>query len=314
MTRDVRNVAASIQARLLQRSRELQVDHQLTLTRFGGERLLYRLAQSEFGNRFILKGAALLMLWLGDAIRPTKDIDLLGLKDISTDTLQRIFVELCRLELPADGLTFMADTVEVEPIREGQEYGGMRVTLLAMLGNVRIPLQVDVGAGDAVVPPAELVDYPGLLDLPRARIHAYRPETTIAEKTEAMVTLALANSRMKDLYDIRSLVMAHALDGETMRAAVAATFARRRTTVPSEPPVALTREFAENPQKRRQWDAFVPSRSWDRPAGSARGRGSAPGVRMASPTGSSSARAMGMAVASWRSVDAIRLNRPTALR
>lgn len=90
---------------------------------------------------------------------------------------------------PDDGLTFLPDSVHVEAIREDQEYGGMRVKLMAMLGKVRIPLQVDIGAGDAVVPAPEVLDYPGLLDLPRARIRAYRPETSIAEKTEAMVRL-----------------------------------------------------------------------------------------------------------------------------
>jgi hypothetical protein len=193
-----KNIVASVQARLVERSRELGVEHQLTLARFGGERLLYRLSQSEFADGFILKGAVLLLLWLGEPIRPTKDVDLLGFGDTSADALKRVFVELCAIESPEDGLTFLPDSVHVEAIREVQEYGGMRVKLMAMLGTVRIPLQVDVGAGDAVVPPPELLDYPGLLDLPRARIRAYRPETSIAEKAEAMVRLALANSRMKD--------------------------------------------------------------------------------------------------------------------
>ena len=74
-----KNIVASVQARLVERSRELGVEHQLTLARFGGERLLYRLSKSEFADRFILKGAALLLLWLGEPIRPTKDVDLLGL-------------------------------------------------------------------------------------------------------------------------------------------------------------------------------------------------------------------------------------------
>jgi len=133
----------------------------------------------------------------------------------------------------------------------------MRVTLMAMLGKVRIPLQVDIGAGDAVVPPPDTIDYPGLLDLPRARVRVYRPETSIAEKTEAMVRLALTNSRMKDFFDIRRLAMSRPFDGETLRLAIKATFERRQTPLPSEPPLALTSEFATDPQKGRLWDAFV---------------------------------------------------------
>ena len=116
----------------------------------------------------------------------------------------------------------------------------MRIKLMAMLGNVRIPLQVDVGAGDAVVPPPEILDFPGLLDLPRARLRAYRPETSIAEKTEAMVRLALANSRMKDFFDIHRLVETRTFDGETMRLAVTATFTRRGVDIPIERPLALS--------------------------------------------------------------------------
>jgi hypothetical protein len=181
------------------------------------------LSKSEFADRFILKGAALLLLWLGEPIRPTKDIDLLGFGDTSAEALKRVFVSLCAMEAPEDGLTFLPESVQVEAIRADQEYGGMRIKLMAMLGNVRIPLQIDVGAGDAVVPPPEVLDYPGLLDLPRARLRAYRPETSIAEETEAMVRLALANSRMKDFFDIHRLAETRTFDGETMRRAFAAT-------------------------------------------------------------------------------------------
>lgn len=145
------------------------------------------------------------------------------------------------MESSDDGLTFLRDSVQVDGIREDQEYGGMRVKLMAMLGNVRIPLQVDVGAGDAVVPPPEVLDYPGLLELPRARLRAYRPETSIAEKTEAMVRLALANSRMKDFLDIHRLAETRTFDGEAMRLAVAATFARRGIEIPGERAVRWVR-------------------------------------------------------------------------
>jgi hypothetical protein len=252
-----RNIVASIQARLVQRSHELDIEHQLTLARFGCERLLYRLSQSEFGDQFILKGAALLLVWLGETTRPTKDVDLLGFGDTSADALKRVFVELCQFQAPEDGLTLVAESVRVEPIRAGQEYGGIRVTLLAMLGNIRIPLQVDIGVGDAVVPSPETIDYPGLLDLPRARLRAYKPETSIAEKTEAMVRLGLANSRMKDFFDVRSLAMSRPFGGDILCLAIRSTFERRQTPLPSESPLALTDEFATDVQKGRQWDAFV---------------------------------------------------------
>ncbi len=251
-----KNIVASVQARLVERSRALGVEHQLTLARFAGERLLYRLSISEFTDRFILKGAALLLMWLNGPIRPTKDVDLLASGDTSAETLRHIFVTLCAIDAD-DGLTFQADSIQVEPIREDQEYGDMRVKLMVMLGNVRIPLQVDVGTGDAVVPPPELLDFPGLLDLSRARLRMYRPETSIAEKTEAMIRLGMANSRMKDFFDIHELAATREFDGDVLRRAVVATFTRRGTKVPRERPLALTTEFANNAHKQAQWAPFV---------------------------------------------------------
>lgn len=252
-----KNIVASVQARLGDRSRELGVPHQFTLARYGGERLLYRLSKSQFADRFVLKGAALLLLWLGEPIRPTKDVDLLGFGDTSADALKDVFVSLCAVEVPDDGLKFFAGSIQIGPIRKDRAYGGMRVKLMAMLGNIRIPLQVDIGTGDAVVPPPEMLEYPALLGFPPPRIRAYRPETSIAEKTEAMVLLALANSRMKDFFDIHQLAETRTFEGETLRRAIAATFERRGIQLPTERPLALTGEFAENPQKRVQWAAFV---------------------------------------------------------
>jgi hypothetical protein len=115
-----KNIVASVQARLVERSREFGVEHQLTLARFGGERLLYRLSKSKCADRFILKGAALLLMWLAEPIRPTKDVDLLGFGDTSAEVLTRVFVELCAVESPDDGLTFLPDSVQVDAIREDQ--------------------------------------------------------------------------------------------------------------------------------------------------------------------------------------------------
>ncbi len=199
-----------------------------------------------------------MLVWLDAQNRVTKDIDLLGLGNNSAEELRRVFTAICEQRVPSDDISFSTSTVRVAPIREQQEYGGMRVTLTAMLGKIKIPLQVDVGVGDAVVPAAGILDYPGLLDLPQARLRAYRPETSIAEKCEAMVRLASANSRMKDFCDVYALAGALSFDGDTLRRAVAATFDRRHTPISvSPPPVAFTMEFANDAQKRRQWEAFV---------------------------------------------------------
>jgi hypothetical protein len=227
------------------------------LRRYAVERLLDRLTRSEQAFGFVLKGAMLFWLWTGELHRPTRDLDLLGFGECNPERLSQVFRSLCSLEGPDDGLVFSADTVTVEPIREEQEYGGQRVKLLAHLEKSRIDLQVDIGFGDAITPKAETVAYPRLLGLEPLLLRAYPRETVVAEKLEAMVNLGMANSRMKDFFDLAVLAGTFAFEGPILRDAIAATFQRRKTTIPMEPPIALTESFANDPAKRTQWTAFI---------------------------------------------------------
>ena len=144
------NLAASIRQRLLNLSVSRAEDPNLTLTRFALERLLYRLARSEYAGQFILKGAMLFAVWMESAHRPTRDLDLLGFGEASNERLTEIFQRLCHMEVELDGLTFDARSVRVAEIREGQAYQGQRVKLIGLLGTARIPVQIDVGFGDVV--------------------------------------------------------------------------------------------------------------------------------------------------------------------
>jgi hypothetical protein len=163
------NLPASIRQQLLNLSRARGEDFNLTLTRYGIERLLYRLSQSEHADRFVLKGALLLSLWTDRLQRPTRDIDLLGYGDSSQAALVHLFRDLCVADVPADGLTFHADTVRVTEIREDQEYGGQRIQMIATLGNARINLQIDIGFGDVITPAPDEAEYPSLAVLPSLR-------------------------------------------------------------------------------------------------------------------------------------------------
>jgi len=251
-----KNVAGSVRQRLLNLSRKTGEDFQFLLTRYAVERLLYRLSVSEHAPRFILKGALLFALWTGQMHRPTRDLDLLGFGDSSAERLAEVFRSLCSAAVADDGLVFSLDTVNVEPIREDQEYGGQRITLLVRLGNARIDLQVDVGFGDAITPRAQTVTFPTLLGMEPPTLKAYPRETVVAEKLEAMVKLGLANSRMKDFYDLVILARTFPFSGSVLRNAITATCTRRGTTIPPAPPIALTAEFAADDTKRKQWLAF----------------------------------------------------------
>lgn len=168
-------LAVSVQVRLVRHAHELKIDPNLVLARYAAERLLYRLSRSRYADRFVLKGALMLLVWLGETIRPTRDADLLGFGDINVETLPAIFTEICVMEVERDGLEFDESTLRVAPIRAADAYGGQRAALVARLGAARLKVQVDVGIGDAVFPDPAWIEYPSLLDLPKPRLRAYRP-------------------------------------------------------------------------------------------------------------------------------------------
>jgi len=232
-------------------------DPNVIWTRYAIERLLYRLSVSEVSGEFVLKGAVLFRVWSDEPHRPTMDLDLLGYGDDSDERIADVFRGICQMNVEDDGLVFDEKSIRVMPIREGMEYQGCRVNLLAYLGKGRIPVQVDIGFGDAVTPKPEMIEYPTILDFPAPRIRAYSQSTVVAEKFHAMVMLGIANSRMKDFYDLYALASRFAFDGSMLIKAVKATFRRRKTVVPAMAPMALTEEFGRDSTKRIQWNAFV---------------------------------------------------------
>ena len=251
------DLAASVRERLRQLAGGRGLELQLVLTRYGVERLLYRLSRTPAGERFILKGAALFYIWEGEIPRPTRDVDFLGYGDTSPKAVAAVFREVCGATVEPDGLSFMSSSVRAAQIRDRQEYGGVRVRLTAMLGRARVPLQIDVGFGDAVTPRAEVATFPALLDFPAPRVRAYPTASVVAEKFQAMVALGIANTRMKDFYDLFRLSETQEFDGETLAAAIRATFERRGTAIPSQLPLALGDAFAGDADKRTQWRAFL---------------------------------------------------------
>jgi predicted nucleotidyltransferase component of viral defense system len=256
MAKGTRDIGASVRSRLLNLAREKGQPFDLVITRYALERLLYRLSESAHRNRFALKGAMLITTWFADPHRPTRDLDLLGFGDSAEESILSVFREVCGMPMD-DGITFEVDNLRIERIREELEYGGLRLRTVANLSRARINVVIDVGFGDAVEPGLEEIEFPVLLESPAPRLRAYPRETVIAEKFQAMVHLGRANSRMKDFYDVWVLSKAYGFDPDRLAKAIAATFERRRTAIPSEVPDALTPEFARDASKRRQWDAFV---------------------------------------------------------
>lgn len=254
MTRKPVNLAASVRARLTQRARARRENVQLVMTRYAIERLLYRLSLSAYREGFVLKGAMLFSLWAPTRYRATGDLDLLGFGDNAPERVAEIFRELFAIEFD-DGLVFRPDSVKAAAAREEDEYNGVTVDFQVELAGARLPVHVDVGYGDAITPGAIEIEYPSLLELPPPKLRAYPPETVLAEKFQAMTALGMVNSRMKDFFDIWAISTTFAFEGMVLAQAIQATFDRRDTPVPTEPPLALTPQFAE--AKRTQWTAFL---------------------------------------------------------
>jgi hypothetical protein len=199
----------------------------------------------------------LFQIWTGQPHRSTLDVDLLGSGSDEVERLVKLFKEICSQQVDDDGLVFVPESIQGGLIREDQRYGGIRIQLTAMLATARIPIQIDIGFGDAITPKAEQVEYPTLLGQPTPILHAYPKVTVVAEKYEAMVSLGIANSRMKDFYDIWVLAQDFDFEGRLLAQAIAATFKRRGTELPTAPPTALMPDFSDDKAKQTQWTGFV---------------------------------------------------------
>jgi hypothetical protein len=252
-----RNLAASIRDRLLNKARAEKLDYNLLLTRYALERMIYRLSISAERERFLLKGALLFDVWFDVPHRPTHDADFLGFGTAQIPQVAAVFRDICRIQVD-DGIVFDPESVKAVEIRKEANYAGIRVTLLGMLDNARCPVQADIGFGDAVVPGPDEVDYPVLLaDMPAPHLRVYPRYTVVAEKLEALTSLGMLNSRMKDYFDLWVLAKYSEFDRQILIRAVAATFERRQTGIPEGVPIGLSDEFANDSLKGKQWNAFL---------------------------------------------------------
>jgi predicted nucleotidyltransferase component of viral defense system len=256
MTDVVKNIAASVKARLKSIAVKEHKQFDFLLLHYMIERLLYRLSISKYAEKFVLKGGLLLYIHLEDRARPTRDVDFLA-RRISNDEafITQAFQEICVTQCN-DGVVYGADHMVTERIKEDAEYGGLRIKFKGYLGNASQTLQFDIGFGDVVVPNPTVMNYPVLLDMDSPEIYTYSIESVVAEKFEAMISLALLNSRMKDFYDIYNISEKFDMDGRVLYEAVFETFQRRGTDLQPHP-VVFTTEFLQDPTKQLQWTAFT---------------------------------------------------------
>ena len=256
MPKPLQNVGASVRARLLNLSKQRNEPFELLLTQYALERLLYRLSISKYKDGFVLKGAMLLRHWFDDPHRPTRDLDLLGFGKSDPQLTLGFFKNICSIKAD-DGVIFNVDSLVVDTVRDDSDYSGLRLKCYAAIDGARIRIVIDIGYGDATEPGLDEIELLTLLDQPAPKLRAYPLEAVIAEKFQAMVYLGLADTRLKDFYDIWLLGRTNAFEGDRLARAIKATFARRKTEIPMERPDALTAAFATDPTKARQWAAFI---------------------------------------------------------
>lgn len=255
--RSAKNVAASVRQRLLDLARQRGEDFQLVLSRFAIERLLHRLDQSPHRDRFVVKGALLFHLWTEQPYRPTRDIDFLAHGDPAVPSLEAVFRDVCDRPVEADGLVFQSNTVVGQGLKSEHEYPGVRIRLVAKLERARIPVQIDLGFGDAVFPEPRRVVYPSMLGFPTPAIWTYPKEAVVAEKFQVLVTFGMVNTRLKDYFDLWVLTEYFEFDSASLATAIHATFERRRTPLPTTVPTGLAAEFSADRAKQAQWNALV---------------------------------------------------------
>ncbi|MDB5581512.1 MAG: hypothetical protein JWR80_6688 [Bradyrhizobium sp.] len=251
-------IGASVRQRLLNHARAHGDDFQRVLIRYAIERLLYRLSRIEAAERYMLKGAMLFATWSEHAIRPTGDLDLLGGGDPSPAAITALFASICSAEVAPDGIVFDPASIRINPVREDEKYRGVEMSIVATLAKANITVRVDIGFGDHVYPAPKREEFPGLLaDMPVARVLMYPPETVIAEKFEAMISMGLINSRVKDFYDLWIATGTFAFELSSVVEAVNGTLRQRETAIPNEMPVGLGAAFAASVAERGLWTGFL---------------------------------------------------------
>ncbi len=257
-----KNIPASIIARLHNRSRALGLSFDYLLRRYAAERFLYRISRTALSKHLVLKSGSLFFLWSGDITlaRPTMDTDFLYTSALTLDALAEALKDVFEVAYEEDGLVFDSETLRIQDIRSQEAYGGYEFTLVARLANIRIPVQVDIGMGDCITPQPCVEEYPKLLDhLAPARLSIYPKESVLAEKLEAMVSIGLVNSRMKDFYDVWMLFHTDVLRSPDLAHAIRQTFNRRKTPLPTRDvvPLCFTEAFFDDMAKQKQWSAYL---------------------------------------------------------
>ena len=254
--KEITNIAGSVKLRLQNYSRNNSLEFNSVLLQYIQERFLYRISRSNYAQSFVLKGALLFLAYDISRFRPTKDIDLLG-KSLpnKVDSLKEIFHDIASISVE-DGLVFDPGSVKAEEIIEQDEYHGIRIHVVARLGTAKQQIQIDIGFEDVIFPEPTEIDYPTLLDFKAPHLLVYSIESAIAEKFEAIVSLGIATSRMKDFYDLHYFASKKEFDLNTLHTALKETFRNRQTSIEKRYSI-FEDKFKNDGHLQSLWTSFL---------------------------------------------------------
>jgi len=255
--KDIKNIEASVRARLQNKAKETNRPFSEVLQYYGMERFLYRASRSNYIDKFILKGALMFTVWHVPERRTTLDIDFLAKYDNKIASIEKMIKDICMIKVIPDGLIFDSKTIKGQRIKEDADYEGVRVKFIGLLERSRIPMQVDIGFGDTIYPEPKIIEYPVILDFPKPKLKGYPLESIISEKFEAMVKLGLLNSRMKDFYDIWLMMRQFDFDGSELTESLKRTFEHRKTPLPMVRPLFAEEIYDEKSDRQTLWKAFL---------------------------------------------------------
>lgn len=256
MEKAKKNLEESIYSRLKNVARQRKRPVQEVLKYYAMERFLYRLSVSSYQTNFYLKGGLMLMVWDPMSHRATVDIDLLAKTSNSIANLQKIINEVCAIEVIPDGLKFASETLKLAEAQLEAEYHGISAAFSAHLFTAKLPMRIDFGFSDTILPHPAKVKYPTLLDFPAPELKGYTPQTSIAEKFESIIRLGFANTRMKDFYDIWLLIQQFDFDRQELQGIIQQVLKNRGTSAEA-PPIAFLESFYDNQIKKDKWNAFL---------------------------------------------------------
>ena len=252
----MKNIPASIHARLVNETKRNGKPFNELLQHYGMERFLYRLSKTEFADSFVLKGGLIFTAWDIQQRRPTRDIDLLGSLERETETIVQILTAVAAVPVSEDGLFFDANTIQAEERLVDIDHMGISANLLGYLGKAKILIHIDIGFSDEILSTAKEISFPTLLSgMDRPRLKGYPPEFVISEKLHAMDKYATAPSRWKDYYDIWLISEYFEFDMFSLRDALVTTFNNRSTDLPMNRPACLSADFALKYQIG--WQSFL---------------------------------------------------------